>query len=158
NAFTVAISDQPTISYTGFSAIAVNSLQGDDVISITPSPTWGVNVAVNGGDPTASDELIVTGTTGSDTIGYTPQGIGVGNVAVNGAPAISFANIESLTIDGQGGNDSLTHNTPPGTDIITYTPGAAPDAGTIETRGIAGTALVPLTFIHLGGLGNVTFG
>ncbi len=77
----------------------------------------------------------------------------------NALPLVTFNTIESLVIDGQGGGDTLTVTTPSGGNFISYTPGAAPDSGTIAVTTSASihTALVPLSFQHIGTTGNVTF-
>src|SRR5206468_10162966 len=64
NAYTVAISDGPTVQYTGSTSLTLQGLDGDDDFSITPVASWGVAVTVNGGDPTASDRLVVNGVPG----------------------------------------------------------------------------------------------
>ena len=78
---------------------------------------------------------------------------------MNALPTVTFNTIESLVIDGQGGGDTLTVTTPAGGNFISYTPGAAPDSGTIAVTTSASihTALVPLSFQHIGTTGNVTF-
>ncbi len=119
-----------------------------------------VDITVNGGDPTASDMLIVNGTTGTDAINYSPSlTIGSGTVQVNALPTVFFTTVEQLKIDGQGGNDALTVTTPAGADTITYNsgpPGSGPDTGSIGVNGSNGNTLVPLSFSHLGNTGSVT--
>ena len=85
--------------------------------------------------------------------------MGSGTVAINGSPTTNFTTIEALTIDGQGGTDTLAVTTPSGGHAETYTflvrhliqerylPVAS---GTL-------TAAVPLTFAHIGAGGTVTF-
>ena len=61
--------------------------------------------------------------------------------------------IEHITINGQGGNDSLNMVAPsPGPNTITLTPGSAVDSGAIQVG-----ALVPLDYNTLGATGSVTF-
>ena len=45
-----------------------------------------------------------------------------------GPVPISFSNIEQAAINGQGGDDTLTYQSPVGGSNLQYTPGANPDA------------------------------
>ena len=148
-----------TIDFSNKTTLTIKRvLAGDDVINLNNpnTPTGLTTITVSGGDPTASDKLIVTGTSGNDTIGYNPTGIGIGSVTIAGLPTVNFTTTESVVIDGNGGTDTLTHTTPAGFDVVTYTPGTAPDAGSIHTiRGLTGTEIVPLSFLHIGGSGSV---
>jgi hypothetical protein len=155
----VTVDNFESIEFSNKTTLTINGGAGDDNININnPSkPTGLTSIIVNGGDPTASDKLIVTATSGSDTIGYNPTAIGAGNVTIAGQPTTNFTNTELVTIDGNGGTDALTVSTPAGVDADTYTPGDAADSGTIAVRVAgSGTALVPLTFLHLGASGTTT--
>ena len=120
----VWVNDRAVVTFVSFDNLTLQGRFGDDHISVTPMA--GVAVLVSGGDPNASDKLVVNATAGNDTIGYNATGLGTGTVTVNALPAITFNTIEALYIDGQGGTDALTHTTPAGGDLVTYTPGAAP--------------------------------
>ncbi len=154
----VSIDNQETYEFTNKTHLIIDALAGSDEINLNnpDTPTALTDITVNGADPTASDVLIVNGTTGNDTINYSPSAtIGGGTVQVNALPTVIFNTVEALTIDGQGGNDALTVTTPVGGNFITYTPGTAPDSGTIAISGVGGgTARVPLTFQHIGGTGS----
>ena len=58
---------------------------------------------------------------------------------MTGFGLVTFNTTESLTYNGQGGNDLLTFSVPVGT--TTYTPGATPDAATVQVD-----SLVPIAF------------
>ncbi len=159
----VTVNNLTPVQFVNKPTLQIDSGAGDDVINLNnPStPTGLTGITVNGGNPTASDTLIVNGTTGNDTLNYSPSAtIGSGTVQVNALPLITFNTIEGLTIDGQGGNDALTVTTP-GDNNVKYTPSIAPDAGSVAitaTNFGGGTdTLVPLTFQHLGPSGNLTF-
>jgi Ca2+-binding RTX toxin-like protein len=156
----VSIDTLETIEFSNKTTLTINALAGSDTINLNNSttPTALTGITVNGGDPTASDELIVNGTTGNNNITYTTSDtIGSGTVAIVGSATVNFTTVESLTIDGQGGSDTLTHATPAGGHRNTFTPGTSPDSGTIRSSGFgAGTESVPLTFKHIGALGTVT--
>lgn len=157
----VSVNNLTPIEFVNKATLQIDAGAGDDTVNLNNSstPTGLTNITVNGQDPTASDTLIVNGTTGSDTISYSPSAtIGSGTVQVNALPLVTFTTTESLVIDGQGGTDALTVTTPAGGNFDTYTPGTAPDSGTIAVRGGgSGTARVPLTFRHIGATGSVTF-
>lgn len=132
----------------------LSGLFGDDTFSVTPVGLVGVTtINVQGGDPTASDKLIVTATIGNHVIGYNPSStLGSGSVTITGSPTVNFATTEHVTIDGNGGTDRLTITNPaPSRD--TFTPGAAPDSGTVAIAQLGlGTSLVPLEFMHIGAM------
>ncbi len=156
----VWVNDRAVYTFASFQTVNINGLFGDDKINVLPVGLTGVTtINVAGGDPTASDELVVSGTTGNDAFNYTvSNSVGSGSVAVAGAPIINFATTESLVIDGQGGTDALTVTTPVGPGHrTTVTPGASPDSGTITSEAFgAGTASVPLTYAHIGATASVT--
>lgn len=160
NGNTVTVNNGSVVNFASYPTLTLAGINGDDTINVRPTTLVGVTTFnVDGGDPTASDTLIVNATGGNDTITYAPSTtIGAGSVAVNAAPIVNLTTIEGVTIDGAGGTDALTNATPAGVDQVIYTPGSGPDAGTIATRGAGGgTARVPLTFQHLGAGGSVNF-
>ena len=156
----VSIDGFETIAFSNKTTLTINALAGSDTINLNnPStPTGLTAITVNGGDPTASDILIVNGSTGNNAITYTTSDtIGSGSVAIAGFATVDFTTVESLVIDGQGGTDDLTFATPAGGHRDTFTPGTSPDSGTIRSSAFGGgTQSVPLTFSHIGALGNVT--
>jgi hypothetical protein len=73
---------------------------------------------------------------------------------------ITFTTIEQVSINGQGGGDTLTYTSPSNGGAgssMTLTPGATQDAGTITGRKFGGSTLTTLAFSNLGATGNVTF-
>jgi len=156
----VTVNNGADVTFATYPTLTLNGNNGDDVINVNPLTLVGVTTFnVNGGDPTASDKLIVNGNATANVIGYNPSDtIGAGNVTITGAPTVNFTTTEAVVIDGQGGTDTLTHATPGSVHLVTFTPGAAPDAGTILTRQAGGgVALVPMSFSHIGAFGLVNF-
>ena len=157
----VSIDVFETIEFSNKTTLTINALAGDDTINLNnPNTPLGLTgITVDGGDPTASDTVIVNGTVGNDTVGYNPSAtVGAGSVTITGAPTVNFTTTEAVKFNGQGGADTLTINTPAGGNNNTYTPGASYDSGTVSFRQFgAGTALVPLEFSHIGAFGGVTF-
>lgn len=154
----VWINDRAVYTFANYPTVNINGLFGDDKINILPIGLVGVTtINVAGGDPTASDELVVSGSAGNDTINYNVSNtVGAGSVAITGAPLVNFVTTESLHIEGLGGTDALTVTSPTG-HRKTVTPGAAADSGSIASQGFgAGTASVPLSYSHIGALGTVT--
>ena len=130
----VSVNNYETIEFNNYGTLVINAGPGSDEINLDDAtqPALLTGITVHGGDPTASDTLIVNGTTGNDTIEYDPTGIGAGTVAVNALPTVTFDTIEALDIDGQGGIDALTlktHTTLTGVDQVTYTPARRPMPG-----------------------------
>ena len=155
----VSIDGFETIEFSNKVTLTINALAGDDKINLNnaSTPTGLTTISINGGDPTASDELVVSGTGGNDTINYAVSNtVGAGSVTITGAPTVNFTTTESLVIDGQGGTDNLTVTSPTG-HRVTITPGASADSGAINSQAFgAGTASVPLTYSHIGAIGTVT--
>ncbi len=156
----VAVDGFESIEFSNKSGLFLNGLGGNDSFSLNNSstPTGLTSITVNGNDPTASDTLVVDGTTGADTITYTPVAAGQGTLAVAGLPTVSFATIEHLTVDGRGGNDSLSIDSASVTGTQVFTPGAAIDAGTIDFKdnSLANFIATSLTFLGLGQTGIVS--
>ncbi len=153
------VNDRAVYTFTNYQTVNVNGLFGDDKFSVHPVGLVGVTtINVAGGDPNASDELVVNGTAGNDTINYLVSNtIGSGAVQVTGAPVVNFVTTESLVIDGLGGTDPLTVTSPPGGHRVTVTPGSNQDSGTIVSQAFgAGTASVPLTYQHIGAIAAIT--
>ena len=147
------VNNQTVIGFTAFGTVNLQGRFGDDLISVTPVGLAGVTtVNVDGGDPTASDHLVVTATAASETITYAPTASDAGSVTVTGSPVVNFATTEAVVIDGRGGNDLLDVLTPAGANTITYTPGAQVDAG-----GVLVDSLAPMSFEGLGATGTLRF-
>jgi hypothetical protein len=168
----VIIDDFETVEFSNKDSLTINGLGGDDVINLNnqSTPTALASINVNGGDPTASDTLIVNGrVNASDTFTYMPATTtsDTGSVADAGLPTVNFATIEHLFINGQnggpgGGADSLTINTSNlssgQTEILT--PGAQFDSGHVDFRDRPGgfnPIAVPLDFSKLGVGSSLTF-
>ncbi len=59
----VWVNERAVYTFATFATVNINGLFGDDKINVLPSALVGVTtINVAGGDPTASDELLVTGT------------------------------------------------------------------------------------------------
>lgn len=156
----VWVNDRAVYTFANYATVNMNGLFGDDKISVLPVGLVGVTtINVAGGDPTASDELVVSGTAGSDVFNYTTSNtVGSGSVAVTGSATVNFTTTEALVIEGLGGTDNLTVTTPAGTGHrTTVTPGANADSGKIVSQAFGtGTGSVPLTYAHIGATASVT--
>ena len=152
----VSIDDFETIEFSNKTTLTINGLAGSDTINLNNpnTPTGLTGITVNGGDPTASDTLIVNGIAGTgDDIEVTPTGTGAGTIT-NAAAAfvpVTFGTVEHLTLVGQStGNDALRMRQPTGAGADTFelTFGAAPDAGTVTgfRAGAGGFNFTPANF------------
>lgn len=154
------INDGAVLAFANFGGVTLTGRFGDDKFSVAPVGLAGVaSITVAGGDPTASDELAISGTSASNAISFAPTSANAGSVTIDAAPVINFNTIESVVVNGLAGNDNLTVRLPVGNNAATYTPGASPDSGAIEseTLGVSGVPLTALTFTNLGANGSVTF-
>jgi hypothetical protein len=156
----VSVDGFETIEFSNKTTLVLNGLAGSDTINLNnPStPTALTGITVNGGDPTANtDTVIVNGTAAVDAIVVdllTADGARV--VGAQPVP-VTIATAEHLTIDGQGGNDTLTYTTPVGGAEVTFTPGATPDAGSITATTFIANPLLPVSFENLDVNGSLTF-
>lgn len=145
------VNDRAVVSFSTYQTVNLNGLFGDDTFSVSPVGLTGVTaINVSGGDPTASDALVVNGSLAADAINIAPTAPDGGSVAITGSPTVTFSTTEKLTVNGGGGNDALTVTTPAGAQAITYTPGAAVDAASVQVD-----SLVPISFLNLGTGGTV---
>jgi hypothetical protein len=175
----VTIDNQESIEFSNKTNLTINGQAGDDAINLNYQPTnlaaapfkpTGLtSITVNGGDPTASDTLIVNGVTGArDDLAYSATATGAGSVgeaALASTPAtmsfvpVTFSNVEQLSIVGQSNDhDSLHESAPVGTaDDFEVAPG--PNyGGTITGFSYAGSSVfnfVPLTFYAMTGFESV---
>jgi hypothetical protein len=153
NAGLVAVDAFETIEFLNKAELIINGAGGDDTINIrnssTPSGLTGISIL--GGDATASDTLVVNGTTGQDEITFSPSQPDAGMVEMSGLPSVAFDTVETLKVNGLGGDDTLVVETPAGTDSLTeFTPGAEVDAGTFAVD-----SLIAAEFSNLGSGGLV---
>ena len=103
------------------STLALYGTGGDDDFAITPLDT--VRVSVIGGEPSASDSVIVKGSNADDAITVEPTTDSSAEVAVNAQAVVLVQQIEHLTIDGTAGNDVLTVLNDDFPNVIELTPG-----------------------------------
>jgi hypothetical protein len=156
----VSVDSFEPITFTNKTTLTINGLAGDDTINLNNpnTPTGLTGITVNGGDPTASDTVIVNGTTGADTV--TIDQLTLDGARVTGlGPTINVTGDEHLTYNGQGGDDSLTVTTPAGGQVVTVTPGAVPGEGSITARnftGGGGNPLVPIAFTGISANGSLS--
>ncbi|HUG70264.1 MAG TPA: CHRD domain-containing protein, partial [Pirellulaceae bacterium] len=107
---------------------------GTAVVTLNASPATTINftnteiVAIDGGGGAGSDALTVNATGGDNS--FTVTGVpGAGSVQVDSSPTITQANFgatdTTLTLNGQGGHDSVAVSTTINDETIIYTPNAA---------------------------------
>lgn len=145
-----AVNDRAVVAFDQFLVLRLEGLSGNDTFDVWPVGMSAVSlVDVRGGEPAASDTLIVSGTSAANVITFTPTAMDAGSVTAGGVQ-VAFQTTEAVVIDGQGGGDTLNVLSPSTSDSITFTPGPAVDAGSVRI----GT-LVPMRFEDLGASGSV---
>ena len=110
-----------------FSGVILDGRFGSDEFSVTPSQT--IAVTVDGGDPTASDSVVVNGDAGLNTVTYTPNSDDQGLVEIVGFANVLLGDVEHFTFDGQDGNDDVTVVGP---GAFVHTLGSAIDDGQLQ--------------------------
>jgi hypothetical protein len=151
----VSVDGFEPIEFSNKTNLALNGLAGRDTINLNDpgTPAGLTSITVSGGMPGSGATLIAKGTAAVDTINFTPTGPNAGSITGAGPVPVAFSNIKRAVINGQGGNDLLTISAPAGS-TTTFSPGSAPDAGSVQVN-----SLVPLSFTNLGNGGQaVTLG
>ena len=99
--FTVAVNDGPEILFIDVPALNVYSLGGSDEIAAqAPAPNglaWNVNLTLDGGLPTASDQVIF-GTPGQQSVQYTPTAADGGTLVIANVPAGPVSTVTLIQI------------------------------------------------------------
>ena len=150
----VSVDSYEPIEFINKTTLTLNGLAGSDQFNLNNSntPTGLTSIAVNGGDTTTSNTLIVNGTTASDSIHVSPTGPAAATITGAGPVTTTATGVQQLVVNGQGGGDTLTVTTPVGANSDTYTPGAAVDSGSIQVG-----SLLPISYSNLGAAGGLTF-
>ncbi len=133
----VSVDDSQALSFSNKTALTINALGGDDIISIggATAPAGLTGITVNGGGPGASDRLIIDGTAGSDVFNFKPASATSGKVTM-GNEFIVFPAEEFTAIDGGPGIS-------PGEPVILVGPAVivGPVGAAITFTGIEKTTL-----------------
>ncbi len=110
----VTVDNFEPIEFENKVAVTINAGAGSDEINLNNpnTPTGLTGITVNGNDPTASDRLIVNGTTTVNNINYAPIDDNAATITGAGPVSISATGMEHVTINGQGGADTLTVTIP----------------------------------------------
>lgn len=156
----VSVDNFEVLDFSKKDQLTINALAGNDVVNLNNDdlPTGNNNanldvIKVNGGDSTVGDQVIVNGTGGGDAIVYHPLAPDAANITgVLASSLIELNTVESITINGEGGNDDLDINTPMNPNRITYSPGTTVDSGEVRVD-----SLVPVSFVNLGVGGTLNF-
>jgi hypothetical protein len=158
----VSVNSAEPINFTNKTGVTINALAGTDTINLNnanvPAGLTGT-IAVNGGDPNATDTLIAHSEGRNLVLEPTAQGAGTVTYFGGGFPNTPFTGIGHLSlvdtlnnpvgIDGTAGNDTFI-----------YTPGVTPDTATINgtmNQGGAAFPLVPVTLSGVQQSGTVVF-
>ncbi len=70
---------------------------------------------------------------------------------------MTVATTEGIIFSGQGGDDTLTVESPAGPQTVAFTPGPAIDAGLVQLNRSSGASLIPIEFVDVGTSGNLVF-
>ena len=165
----ISLNNNETIEFKNKTTLTLNGLAGDDSFNLaypfTPPPAALTGIFVNGGDPSASDTLIVNGVPGQlDNLRDGPTNTGAGTVVNDNAAQVpvTYNGVEhvQLTVQAADG-DSVRADGTGGDDSLTYTPGATADAGsfsglmdTNNTTGFGPFPMTPVTFSGASMLAN----
>ena len=121
SAFTATVDGGPTLQFNAVTSLQIGALAGDDDISLTVGPLALTSINISGGDPTASDKLVVLGTPGVDTVAFTPTSASAGSLTGLASP-VNFTTTEHVVYDGNdlAALDNLTINGPVTNNTFTF--------------------------------------
>lgn len=149
-----------TIAIANKTSVTINAGSGSDTININGPTGFTGPLNLDGGDPTASDTVIINGTAAANVVNYAPTAGDAGTFTGLG-PVINITTTEHLIYNGQAGNDSLTVTTAAGGHLLVVDPGALSDEGQITIRQfqvLGGATQLGLSFTNLGSTsGTLTF-
>ncbi|MCY2929009.1 MAG: FG-GAP-like repeat-containing protein [Planctomycetota bacterium] len=133
----ITIDTFESFEFANKGALVINAGAGSDEIHLNNpnTPTALATITVNGGDPTASDTLIVNGTAATTVVDTA-----AGTITGAGLLPITYTTVEHLTVN-TGASTTLSVT---GSATYAVTPGLASDAGTVQT------ATLPIAFVGLG--------
>jgi hypothetical protein len=161
------VNNQAPTTFSGFGTVDLTGLFGNDQFNVNPIGLAAAVTAINVKGTSTGNSLVVNGSAAADAINFSPTGPAAGSVAFTtpaGVATTTFTTIQGVTINGQGGNDTLTVTTPAGSNVVNLTPGALADEGTVTLRQFVaaggGSPLAGLSFVNLGtdnGLGRLSF-
>lgn len=152
----ITVDEFEPIEFSNKTSLIISAGSGSDTINLNNpmTPASLTEIIVNGGDPTASDTVIVTGTAAPDVV--TIDQLTLDGARIQGlGPVINVTTAEHLVYSGQGGNDSLTITTPAGGDRINFIPGASASEAVVLVSTAANAPLLPIDYVDIGILGNV---
>jgi hypothetical protein len=158
----VSVNDLETTEFKNKTSLTLNGNAGSDTINLDYASTTNPagltgNINVNGGDPTASDTLILNGIPGVlDNLRNVPSNAGAGTVINDSEPQpnVVYTGIEHVTAvvqsaDGDGVRDEGTT----GNDGFRFQQGATANTGTFtgtmdknNNTGVGPFPMVPFTF------------
>ncbi|MDA1052496.1 MAG: tandem-95 repeat protein [Planctomycetota bacterium] len=141
----VSVDEHETIEFENKTLLTIDARAGRDDINLNnptvPAGLQQINVV---GGNSIDDSLTINGTPGLDTIGVTLDSADSGAALVNSLP-VTFDLVEFVSINGQGGGDSLEVIALGSPSVIEFTPGESRDSGHVRVD-----ARVPLEFEQLG--------
>src|SRR5262249_472647 len=119
-----------SVNLSGYSALVINGLGGDDTITINASALFANGITVIGGEPRARTDTphSIAPSGAATVINY-----GAGTIT-GGASPVSFTGIEKINETSSGAASTLTVTGTSGPDSIAYTPTGA-NAGTVTENG-----------------------
>ncbi|MDP6720786.1 MAG: hypothetical protein QGF59_19130, partial [Pirellulaceae bacterium] len=148
----VTTSFGPGIAFEAFDT-AVNSTvtlatgAGDDTIVANHDDGWAITtVAIDAGDPTASDSVQIIGDNGvNETFAYTPSSANAGTMTVTGGTTTTYSlvNVESLHANARDATADVLNVT---TTTAVITPGFPPGSGQVDAFTAGGASQLGLTY------------
>ncbi len=121
SAFTATVDGGPTLQFNAVTSLQINAQAGNDEVAVTVGALAITSINVSGGDPTASDKLVVVGTPGVDTVVFTPLTASSGSLTGLASP-VNFTTTEHVVYEANDNAaiDNLTINGPITNNTFNY--------------------------------------
>jgi predicted AlkP superfamily pyrophosphatase or phosphodiesterase/Ca2+-binding RTX toxin-like protein len=124
----------PPIEFANKTTLTINALAGSDVVHLNngkATPTGLTGIVVNGGDPMASDTLIVNGLAAA-MVAVSHTGADEGTITGAEPVTVTFDTLEHLTVNAQ----TSTRLAVSGSATFTVNPGVEADQGEVLSTGV----------------------
>lgn len=134
NSGLVSIDGFENLEFANKTTLTINALAGSDVVHLnngTSMPAGLTGIFVNGGDPTASDTLIVNGLAAA-TVEVNHTGADKGTIVGAEPVTVTFETLEHVTVNARTSSRLAVS----GSTIYTVNPGAEADQGEIRSSGV----------------------
>ncbi len=129
----VALNGQLPVETANVATLTLSGLDGDDTFTVAGSANLPSAINVNGGDPSASDIVNLTGATGAVTVNLADSTVPTDTTIAGYGGTVTLTGVEVANLDANSNTVTVVGTSQ--NDTITYTPTAAA-AATFRNAGL----------------------